>query len=330
MKPLPQTSKHERVAAHLREGMHEGRWLGSLPGVLRLSVDLGVSTHTVRRALRHLENEGLLGIRGAGRSRVITAVGEAAATRRPLRVAILRHDRHPTDDPQTSAVLSEIINSLEAAGHAVIPCKKSQIECEHDVRRIVSQLAKIPADAWVIQAGSRELLEWCSTQKTPCLALYGRTDGLALVRAGPDKLLAFVAATRHLLALGHRRIVLLVRESRRKPMPGNVEQAFLDELSAHGIQTGDYHLPHWVETPEGFSNLLTRLFQRTPPTALIIDETPRFFAAVEFLARHRIHVPEQVSLVSTDCDSTYIVIKYNSSQTPECVIRFNYIKNRTL
>ena len=46
--------------------------------------------------------------------------------------------------------------------------------------------------------------------------------------------------------------------------------------------------------------MLNTLFQHTPPTALIIDEFPRFFATVAFLARHRIHVPEQVSLVSTD------------------------------
>ena len=49
--------------------------------------------------------------------------------------------------------------------------------------------------------------------------------------------------------------------------------------------------------------MLETLFQRTPPTALIIDETPRFIAAVAFLARHGIQMPEQVSLVSADCDA---------------------------
>jgi DNA-binding LacI/PurR family transcriptional regulator len=49
--------------------------------------------------------------------------------------------------------------------------------------------------------------------------------------------------------------------------------------------------------------LLGILFKRTPPTALIIDEIPNFFATVAFCARHGIRVPEQVSLVSTDCDA---------------------------
>jgi DNA-binding LacI/PurR family transcriptional regulator len=98
--------------------------------------------------------------------------------------------------------------------------------------------------------------------------------------------------------------VLVARAGRRQPMPGVSERSFLDELAAQGVETSSYNLPHWEETPEGFYKLLTNLFRHTPPTALIIDEIPRFFATVAFLARHRIHVPEQVSLVSTDCDAS--------------------------
>jgi DNA-binding LacI/PurR family transcriptional regulator len=302
---LRQTPKHELLAARLREGMTEGRWHGSMPGVRRLAEESKVSHHTVRRALLQLEAEGLLGTREAGRRRGITPTGHAAAVRRPLRVGILRHDVHLTDDLQSNLYLIEAIHHLEEAGHIVISFKKSQIELKHDVLRMARQLAEIPVDAWLIDAGSRGLLEWCSTQQTPCLAVCGRTGGLPLARTGPDKVPAYRAATRQLLALGHRRIVLIVREARRKPTPGISERAFLDELAAHGIPTGDYNLPQWEETPAGFAKLLDGYFRTrtTPPTALIIDETPRYFAAAEFLARHRIHVPEQVSLVSTDCDS---------------------------
>ena len=87
-------------------------------------------------------------------------------------------------------------------------------------------------------------------------------------------------------------------------MPGIPERAFLEELAAHGVATGDFNLPDWEETPEGFSKLLERLFRHSPPTALILDETRRYIAAAEFLARRRIHVPEQVSLVSTDDDAS--------------------------
>jgi LacI family transcriptional regulator len=304
MQPVRRISLPELTAIHLRKGVREGRWSGSLPGVLRLAAELDVSPFTVRRALRQLESEGVLTGSGLGRSRNIAAHDKTKTSPRRLRVAILRHDAHLADNPQTSLVLTEIMQSLEAAGHDVFFCKKSQIELKHDVRRMTSQLASTPADAWVVEAGSRPLLEWCATQPTPCLALYGRTGNLPLARTGPYTAPAYRAATRHLLALGHRRIVLIAREARRKPTPGISESTFLEELAAHGVLTSDYHLPDWEETPKGFHNLLKTLFQHTPPTALIIDEPPRLFAAMAFLARQRIHVPEQVSLVSTDCDAS--------------------------
>jgi LacI family transcriptional regulator len=304
MEPLRRRSVSELAAEHLRMGLRSGRWGGTLPGVARLAQDLDVSRHTLRTALRQLEAEGVLTARGLGRSRGITTAGANIASQRPLRVAILRHDARLTDNTQTSAVLTEIMHSLEAAGHTVFFCNKSQIEVRHEVRRLVREMTKTPADAWVVEAGSRPLLEWCAGQPTPCLALYGRTGGLALARTGPDKAPAYRAATRMLLELGHRRIVNIARAARRLPVPATPESDYLEELAAHGVVTGDYNLPDWEETPKGFYELLERMFRHSPPTALIVDETPRCIAAAVFLARRGIKVPEHVSLVSTDDDAS--------------------------
>ena len=304
MHPIRLLSVTEQTAAHLRKGLDEGRWSGRLPGVVRLAAACDVSTGVLRAALRQLEAEGLLSSRGLGRSRDIIAASAGGAEKRPLRVAILRHDARCADNPQTSLVLTGITQSLEAAGHQVCICKNSQLELKHDIGRMTRQLTATPADAWVIEGGSRELLEWCVARERPCLALHGRCDGLPLASAGPDLAPACRAATRQLIALGHRRIILIVGATRRKPDPGSFERAFLGELAAAGIPTGDYNLPDWEETPKGFHRLLETLFQRTPPTALIIDEIPRLLAVVAFLARHRIQVPEQVSLVATACDAS--------------------------
>ena len=305
MQPVPRTSVIELTVAHLRMAMREGRWSGSLPGVVRLATELDVCRHTIRAALRQLEADGLLGSRGLGRSRRIVAPDVAERTLRRLRVGILLHDAPRNRNLQTSQILLEIQQILEKAGHTVFFYQKTQFELQHDLRRIKHHLGTAPVDALIVQAGSRVLLEWCAEQTLPTMSLYGRTDGLSLARTGPDKLPSYLAATRELIRLGHRRIVLITLRSRRKPTPGNIERAFLDELSAAGILTGDYNLPDWEETPQGYSLLLERLFQRTPPTALIIEESSRFIAASQFLARHRIAVPEQVSLVSTDNDGDF-------------------------
>ena len=174
MEPMRRMSISELAAEHLRTDLRSGRWGGTLPGVARLAQDLDVSRHTVRTALRRLEAEGVITARGLGRSRGITAVGVNIATRRPLRVAILRHDARLADtNPQASAILTEIVHSLEAAGHAVSFFNKSQIELRHVVGRIAREMAKTPADAWVIIAGSRPLLEWCANQRTRDRRIHG-------------------------------------------------------------------------------------------------------------------------------------------------------------
>lgn len=303
MRPIPRTSLPERVAGHLREGIRLGRWSDPFPGVQQLAAELDVARHTVRRALQILEDEGVLAGRGLGRSRSITTASAATALQRPLRVAILRHDAQLEDCPQSSMLLIQIMHSLEAAGHTAFFCRKSQVELKHGVSRISRQLETARADAWVVESGSRPLLEWCASQRIPCFALYGRSTNQPLASAGVNAESAFRAATRHLLALGHRRMVLIVREPVRKPTPGLCARVFLQELSAQGVQTSRYNLPDWEETAEGFGRLLGNLFKETPPTALIIDETPRVFAALAFFARHGIKVPEQVSLIYSGSDA---------------------------
>jgi DNA-binding LacI/PurR family transcriptional regulator len=174
-----------------------------------------------------------------------------------------------------------------------------------DIGRVAKVVAATEADAWVVMASTREVLEWFMTQEKPALALFGRRRGLRIASVGPDKPPLFYEVTRKLVELGHRRIVLLARELRRLPKPGAGEQAFLDALEAHGIPPGPYHLPDWEESVDGFYARLESLFRVTPPTALIVDEVLLFAAAQQFLAGKGLRVPGDVSLVCTDYDSSF-------------------------
>ena len=256
-----------------------------------------MARNSVEAALRELEREGLLVPQGHGRGRLIDLKGGGEPVH-GLRVAVLVGD---AADLRLDYQI-EIAHQLTEAGHKVVYPPRTMSELGMNVHRIARMVENTGADAWQVMAGPREVLEWFSARNLPVIGVFGRRRGLQIAGVGPDKPSAYVAATRMLIGLGHRRIVLLARTRRRLPEPGASERAFLDELIAHGIAAGSYHLPEWEESVEGFHARLESLFQLTPPTALIIDEAPLFAATQQFLAGRRLRVPEDVSLVCTDAD----------------------------
>ncbi len=285
----------DQVAAHLRAEILRGRWSDSMPGKHRLATELGVNNKTVEGALRQLERTGLLIPQGAGRTRLIRA--RASHTVRPLRIAFLLHEHG--DDRKVEYHI-ELRHALEEAGHIPVIAAQSLTETRFDPRRVASLVRRTRADAWIICAGSRSVLEWFSAQPVPAFALFGHRAGLPIAAAGPDKPPALADATRSLISLGHQRIVLLCRKARRLPAPGTSETAFRNVLLEKQIAAGDYNLPDWEETPAGFQQCLDALFRVTPPTALIVDEAQWFIAAMQFLLRRGIRVPRDVSLICTD------------------------------
>jgi DNA-binding LacI/PurR family transcriptional regulator len=304
MSTLRRLSLVEQTAAHLREGLRAGRWRGQLPGVVRLAADLGVSINPLRAALRTVEAEGLVKLGANGRSRHVPA--RAALRKRPLRIGILLFDSLAKEAGQSLELFLGLQHALEAAGFTVFFSKESQCGLGHDVKRIARYVRGARADAWVVAAGSQPVLEWFAAQPQPALALFGRRADLPMAGVGPDKLPALLDATRQLIALGHRRIVYVCRRIHRVPEPSPLVRALLAELAAQGCAaTERFVLPDWEETPTGLRTLFTTLFHTTPPTGLFLDETPIVLAAQQFLARRRLRVPEEVSLIAEDPDACF-------------------------
>lgn len=292
-------SAAEQVAEHLRAEALRGGLGAELPGIHQLAAELAVNHKTVAAAVRQLENERLLLPQGTGRPRRIVC----SESHRPqgLRLGILTCEA--TD--RGISFMVELRHVLEEAGHSVFFAPRYLFDPGMDVERVAQMVRQHPADAWLVVAGSRELLEWFSGCGIPVMAIFGRRRGTPIASVGPDKVAAMAAATRELIRLGHRRIVLLTRRMRRIPEPGAVEQTFLNELTFYGIATNSYHLPDWGERVEEFHAHLGKLFHITAPTALILDEVPFFMAAQQFLAEQGIRVPGEVSLLCTDASPDF-------------------------
>ena len=270
-----------------------------MPGRNRLAAELGVNHKTVKAALATLEREGLLEARGPGRKRSI--MRDAAAPQVARRVMVLVYEK---SDLHTDYLVKNI-HRLQAEGHWAGFATKTLSDLRMDVNRVARFIAKTEADAWVVVAGPRELLEWFASQALPAFALFGRASRISIASVAPNKANALLDLVDRLVGLGHRRIVMLAREDRRKPTIGAIELKYLARLEAHGIRTGPYNLPDWGNDPDALGQSLGSMFRHTPPTALIVDDTQIFPAVIQHLARLGISAPQRVSLACTDSSAAF-------------------------
>ncbi|BCX48660.1 GntR family transcriptional regulator [Haloferula helveola] len=289
-----------QVARHLRREITEGRLSGSMPGVHTLAAELGVHRATVDAALRALEKQGFLIPQGVGRRRLIRLPEDSRAKIR-LRVGIMLYDPQDKDLP----FMIDLRHRLLEAGHAPHFAKRTLSELSFDPERLAPVVKKSETDAWIVLAGSREVLSWFAERTIPVFAIFGGMLRLPVAGGGPAKALAFRQLTRRLLELGHQRIVLLSDSPASHEEPGLLAGAILDELAKAGIATGPYNVPGWDGSPDGVRQTLDRLFAATPPTALLIDGVLPFATAQQHLSRHGIHAPQDVSLICADPDPLF-------------------------
>jgi len=291
----------EQVAHHLRGEISRGVWPKEVPGAPKLARELGVDPKTVLAALKLLEQENLLISQGIGKRRRINPNIANIKDTQPLRIAILPHDQH---DHRVDYIM-ELQDGLTMAGHHAYYASKTVQDFGSDLSRLASFVKAQEADAWVVVSGSKDLLRWFADCPYPSFALFGRFSDLPIAATMPEKIPAYEMLVDRLVELGHRRISLLVREDRRVPLPGRTERVVLERIKYHGITTSSYNLPEWKDGKLGFQVMLTKLFQLTPPTALITQEAFVFSAAYHFLALRGLHVPRDVSLACSNDDSTF-------------------------
>lgn len=293
-------SPSEQVASHLRERILCGEIKGEMPGTPQLSERLGVDRKTIMAAMDLLGREGLLEAQGAGkRRRILVPEGEIEAL--PLRVAILLYE---PDDRREHYVM-ELLSQLQSRGFHPYIASRTLRDMKMDVAKVAKHVGENEADAWVVIAGSLDVLGWFVNQPIPAFSLFGRASSFQIACTGPVKTPALKAAVGRLVDLGHRRIVMLAFEERRKPVPALFETNFLKILENHGIQTGAYNLPDWEENKVGFHRMLESLFRHSPPTAIIAHTVTLYAAAKDHLSRRGMLVPENVSMICIDPAPTF-------------------------
>ncbi|PXA03438.1 hypothetical protein DDZ13_12145 [Coraliomargarita sinensis] len=283
----------EQVAAHLRNELQRGRWVGSMPGRDRLARELGVDGSTIERALGQLERDGLLESQGVGRRRLITL---NQSGKRSKRILIVLYEPEDT----SHYLVMELCRCLHAAGHETAFAPRSLTQLKHHPERVRKMIEAHPSEAWIVIAGPRPVLEMLAQMPRPGFALFGSISNLPLAGTGPDKIPAMREAIDSLHKNGHSRIVMLAQSIYNDRRLNKVQRVFLEELATRDLPGGESCLPVWDSTPEGLHQCLVALFKENPPTAILVDDWQLSYAVQNFLSRHKGDDYRRVVCICTD------------------------------
>lgn len=290
MKAFRSLTTSEQLAAHLRGEILRGALGDTMPGIKQLVRALGVNSMAVAEAMKQLEAEGLLA--GQGPRRCYRIVGTSKAAPPAMRIAFVPFDPAFKRD----ALGLEVLRALGEHRHDAFFTGKTLVDLRMDPRRVAGMVGQLRADAWIVTAAERPVLEWFATSGLRAFALFGAWSGLPIAGMSPEHFSATLELTRQLIALGHKRIVYLLHRGQLDLATTRLAPMMLDEMARHGIGTGPYNVPQWQDSPEGFRHLLESMFKHSPPTAMIIEELPHLIATLQFCGQYGIRVPQDLSL----------------------------------
>ena len=112
---------------------------------------------------------------------------KTSVRKRVLRIGLLMNDTWVRQSPLSIQLLVKLQKTIEDAGFTLFFSQASQVTLQHNVRRISHYISKNPADAWVVYAAQRNVLEWFSRQAWPSLAVAGRRSQVPIASVGRTK-----------------------------------------------------------------------------------------------------------------------------------------------
>jgi DNA-binding LacI/PurR family transcriptional regulator len=295
---LPMKTYAQQAAELLRQQLLAGTWRGKLPPERQLCQRLQVARNTLRRALKSLEQEGLLapGARALGRQ-IKARPPQVRADRFSGQVVLLS----PTGLPFLQANALEEVDRLRVhlfeAGFRLETVTSRAFHVGHPAGLLAELVRKWPQAIWVLYHSTRAIQQWFARQGLPAVILGHPHPGVDLPSVDKDVAAAAQHAVATLWAKGHRNIVLL---RPRQELGGFVvmARALQDFMERRGDA---FRRPVAVQhdgTKRGLCRVLDQLLvSRPPPLAILTCLTDDVVTTLTYLIHRGIRVPGAVSLI---------------------------------
>jgi len=287
----------ERLAQTLRTRIREQHYHVNqfLPSIRELAGELGASTRTIARALEELESEGLVE-RAHGVGVRVLAHGDNDRLRR-VAVMYQAYGGPVSKDNTIARIVAAAEVALQQHGYTTT---------------LINTMAAVPEPQQLQQQYAGVLTAMALVNQGPGYYQQLRDLGLPAVVANleldwdvsasyVDHAGVTAQATETLLAMGHRRIVLLIR-SPSMFFYGNTRKGFAAVMAAHG-QTVEPGMVWVVPESTELSAYLTvkaQLQADANVTAIIAGRDYLAHGAVQACQDHGLHAGKDISIIGYD------------------------------
>ena len=315
--------KHREIYEHIHHGIVSGRFAvgDRIPTETELSQQFNASRVTVARALRDLEQQGLLiRRRGAG-----TFVSQRQSEKAQLLGLI---------SPDTPGIFSMITDSLARLAHdnglglllgrqltGDAGRLKQDVDalCEQYIHRKVAGVFFSPIDAAPeIASLNHRIADALEKARIPVVLLdrdisdFPCRSRFDLV--GLDNVHAGYVLAEHLIGLGYRRIVFPHPDRRVSTVTARIA-GYHEALRAHGIACD----PTWTALGDNTDvDFVRGLLRRTKADAMICVNDHDAAKMMRSLAALSVNVPGDLALVGVDDDrwATYLSVALTTLRQP--------------
>lgn len=294
---LRRISVAEQVAAAMRENIEHRAWTDILPAEQDLARRWKVGRHSVRAAVARLAAEGLLAVRKGQRSR-IRPDAPRCLRRAPPGVCVVVSTTRESLDWLGHHVLLEIHAALAELGidwEEVFDVRLAGRNPEPHLRRLATARKNT---CWLLVQASPAVQRWFEHARVPAVVVGGCQDGVCLPSVNTDYHATGWHAAGWFATLRHRHVVIVLPDP---PMPGGLacHAGFIAYLAKQGnpMTVSEIRL----RPGQTIAAKLDPLLARTPRPTGVFSALARDALGVLFhLQDRRLHVPADLSLVSTD------------------------------
>jgi DNA-binding LacI/PurR family transcriptional regulator len=307
--PQRYQSLTHQVAARISTELQKGTWGTWLPAERNLAKTLQIGRKTLRKALQHLQRDGMIETqRGLGH-RIASAPKAVNGVPADLSVGLLTPESLENLRPYTALWVDELRTQLFETGVRLATFSGPRFFTGRPEKALARLVEQNPQQCWVLAHSNEHIQHWFHEQQIPCIIAGSAHLGLPL----PSVDLDYFAVCRHaagaMLRLGHRRLALFTKQSQRA---GDLEteRGFADGVHSSTHPEVAPVVMHHDGTVDGAYRALGRLFSMArPPTAVLVAQSAFYLTTIAFLAERGLRVPTQVSLMCRDDDTFLAYLK---------------------